>query len=97
MIFLSELAENIQTPGIPLPDQAKNGREIVGENNETKPAAVNRSRGLEDLFFLLNDGFSAVWCVGGDRVGVLPRPAFIDLEEFLSNVLDWVNSESDQK
>jgi len=94
MILIPELAEDIQAPGVSLPDQAENGREIVGENDETKPATVDQSGGLEDFLFLLNDDFSSVWCVFGDGVWVLPCSAFINLEEFLSNILDAMKSES---
>jgi hypothetical protein len=53
VIEFPELAEGVQAPSITFPDQAKNGREVVGENDETEPTAVNQPSGLEDLFFLL--------------------------------------------
>ena len=63
VIFLSELAEYIQAPSISLPDQAENGREVVGKHNKTEPTAVNQPRGLEDLVILLSDDSSAALSV----------------------------------
>ena len=97
MIFLPELAKHIQAPGTSLPDQAENGREVVGKHDKTEPTAVNQPRGLEDLFVLLSDDSIAVLCVRRDGVRVLPRPAFIDLQELLGDVLDVTKSRSDWK
>ena len=96
MILLPELAEHVQAPGIPLPDQAKNGREVVGKDNHTEPTAVNRPCGLEDLIVLLGDDSSAAFACG-DGSWVVPRFAFVDLQELLSDVLDMMKSGSDWK
>lgn len=96
MILLPKLAKHVQAPGIPLPDQAKNGREVVGKDNHTEPAAVNRPCGLEDLIVLLGDDCIVV-SAWGDGIRVVPRVAFVDLQEFLSNVLDVMKSGSDWK
>ena len=96
VIFFPELGEWVQAPGIALPDQTENGREIVGENDETEPTAVDQPGGLEDFLLLLNDDFSTVWGVGWDGIGVLPRPALIDLQEFLGDVLYTTSGGSDQ-
>ena len=88
VVFAPELGERIQAPGITLPDQTKNRREIVGEDDETEPTAVDQSGSLEDLFFLLDDDLGTVWRVGRDRIRVLPRSALVDLQEFLGDVLD---------
>ena len=88
MVLLSELAEDIQAPGIPLPDQTEDGREIVGENDETEPAAVDQSRGLEDLVILGGNSLGAIFFVCGDGIRVVPGSTFIDLQEFLGDVLD---------
>ena len=82
MIFLPKLAERVQTPAIALPDQAENRREIIGENDETKPATVDRSRSLEDFFILLHES------VGWDSAWVLPRFTLIDLQQLLGNILN---------
>jgi hypothetical protein len=90
VIDAPELAEGVQAPSITFPDQAKNGREVVGENDETEPTAVNQPSGLEDLFFLLDDDVSAVFCAGWDGIRVLPRSALVDLQEFLGDILDEI-------
>ena len=82
MIFLPKLAERVQTPAIAFPDQAENRREIIGENDETKPAAVDRSRDLEDFFILLSES------VGWGSAWILPRSALIYLQELLGNILN---------
>ena len=81
MVFLPKLAERIQTPAIALPDQAENRREIIGENDETKPATVDRSRDLEDFLILLHES------VGRDSAWVLPRSTLVDLQELLGDIL----------
>ena len=88
MVLLPELAEHIQAPGIPLPDQTENSREIVGENDETEPTAVDQSRSLEDFVILSGDSRGTVGCICGDGIRVLPAFAFIDLQEFLGDVLN---------
>ena len=88
VIFLPKLAEWVQAPAIALPDQAKNGREIVRENDETKPTAVDRSRDLEDFLFLVHDDFGAVFGVRWNGVWILPRSALIDLQELLGDILN---------
>jgi hypothetical protein len=88
MIFLPKLAKWVQTPTVSLPDQAKDGREVVRENDETKPAAVDGSCDLEDFFFLLDDNVAAVWSVGWDGGWVLPRSTLVDLQELLGDVLN---------
>ena len=88
MILLPELAEWIQAPVVSLPDQTEDGREIVGENDKTEPAAIDQSGGLEDFLFLLNDNLGAVWSVRWNLVWVLPRSALVDFQEFLGNILD---------
>ena len=95
MIFLPELAEYIQAPSVPLPDQAKNGGEVVGENDEAEPAAVDQPCGLEDLIILFSDDPGTTLCVCRDNVWVLPRFAFIDFQELLGNVLDVMKGRSD--
>ena len=87
MIFFPKLAERIQAPTVALPDQAKNGREIVGENDETKPTAVDRSCDLEDFFFLIHDDLVAVGRVLWDGVWVMPGSALVDLQELPGNIL----------
>ena len=88
MIFGPELGEWIQAPGITLPDQTKNGREIVGKDDEAKPAAVDQSGSLEDLLVLLNDVLGTVWRIGRDGIRILPRSALVDLQELLGDVLE---------
>jgi len=97
MVFLPELAEYIQAPSAPLSDQAENGREVVGENDETEPTAINQPRGLEDLIVLLSDDSSPALCACGDSVWVRPRFAFIDLQELLRDILDVTKRVSDWK
>ena len=97
MVLSPELAERIQAPGVALPDQPENGRKIIGEDNETEPATVNRPGGLEDLFFLLDDDLGTVLRVGWDGVRVLPRSALVDLQELLGDVLDTANGTLDRK
>ena len=97
MVLSPELAEWIQAPGVALPDQPENGRKIIGEDNETEPATVNRPGGLEDLFFLLDDDLGTVLRVRWDGVRVLPRSAFVDLQELLGDVLDTANGTLDRK
>ena len=82
-----ELREWIQAPGIALPDQPKNRREIVGEDDETEPAAVDRPGCLEDLFFLLKDNLGPLWRAMWNGVRVLPGSTLIDLQKFLGDVL----------
>jgi len=94
VVFLPEFGEWIQAPGITLPDQTKNGREIVGEDDETEPTAVDQSGSLEDLLFLLNDDLGTVLPVGRDGMGVLPRSALVDLQELLGDVLDTTKGKS---
>ena len=94
MVLLPELAEHVQAPGTPLPDQAENGREVVGENDHTEPTAVDQSRSLEDLVILGGNFGGAVL---SDGVRVLPFFPFVDLQEFLGNVLDETKSRSDQE
>jgi len=96
MVFVPKLGEWIQAPGITLPDQTKNGREIVGEDDETEPTAVDQSGSLEDLLFLLNDDLGTVWGIGRDGIRVLPRSALVDLQELLGDVLDTTNGKSGQ-
>lgn len=92
MVLLSELAEHVQAPGIPLPDQAEDGREIIGENDETEPAAVDQSRGLEDLIVLGGNSLGAINFICRDGIRVLPRSTFVDLQEFLGDVLNkWID------
>jgi len=91
MIPVPELAEYIQAPGVPLPDQTKDGREIVGENDETEPTAVDQSCRLEYFIVLLD----LVAC--GKRPWVPPRPTLIDLQEFLGDVLDRMKDGSGWK
>ena len=95
MVFLPELAEHIQAPTVPLSDQAENGREVVGENDETEPTTVDRPRGLEDLIVLLSDDPSPVVFVCRDGVWVLPCLALIDLQELLCDILDVTKGASD--
>lgn len=95
MVFLPKLAEYVQAPGISLPNEAENGREIIGEDYETEPTTVDRPCGLENLLVLPNDDTSTVWRVSWDQVWVLPRFAFIDFQELLGDVLDATNSVSD--
>ena len=97
MIEFPELAEGVQAPSITFPDQAKNGREVVGENDETEPAAVDQPSDLEDLFFLLDDGVGTVFRAGWDGIRVLPRSALVDLQELLGDILDEMSTELDQK
>ena len=97
MIEFPELAEWVQAPSITFPDQAKNGREVVRENDETEPAAVDQPSGLEDLLFLFDDEVSAVFCAGWDGIRVLPRSALVDLQELLGDILDEMSNELDQK
>ena len=97
MIFFPKLGERIQAPSVALPNQAKNGREIIGENDKTEPAAVNQPCGLEDLLFLLNDDLGAFWGVCWDGVWVPPRSAFVDLQELLGDILDVFGNVSDRK
>jgi len=97
MIFLPELAEYVQTPSTPLPDQTENGRKVVGKDDETKPTAINGPCGLEDLIVLLSDDSSTALRVCGDGVRVLPSSAFIELQELLSDVLDVMKNGSDWK
>ena len=88
MVLLSELAEDIQAPGVPLPDQTEDGREIVGENDETEPAAVDQPCSLEDFIILLCNDTATACFVVWDGVWVLPRSALIDIQELLSDILD---------
>ena len=97
MILLPELAEYIQAPSIPLPDQAEDGREVVGKDDETEPTAVDQSGSLEDLLFLLNNDLSTVWRVGRDGIRVLPRSAFVNFQELLGDVLDTSNGKLGQE
>ena len=87
MVFLPELAEYVQAPGISLSDQAKDGREIVRKDNETEPTAVDRPRSLEDLIVLLNNKIGTIWEIGRNGTWVSPRSAFIDLQKLLGDVL----------
>ena len=87
-----ELREYIQAPGIALPDQPKNRREIVGEDDETEPAAVDRPGCLEDFFFLLKDNLSPLWRTVWNGVRVLPGSTLIDLQKLLGDVLDTNDS-----
>jgi hypothetical protein len=96
VIEFPELAEGVQAPSITFPDQAKNGREVVGENDETEPTAVNQPSGLENLFFLLDDVGTA-FRAGWDGIRVLPRSALVDLQKFLCYILDEMSNELDQK
>ena len=97
MVLSPELAERIQAPGVALPDQPENGRKIIGEDNETEPATVNRPGGLEDLFFLLDDDLGTILRVGWDGVRVLPRSTLVDLQELLGDVLDKANRTLDRE
>jgi len=94
VVLLPELGKRIQAPGIALPDQTENGREVVGENDETEPTAVDQSGGLEYLLFLLNDDLGAVCGVGWDRIRILPRSALVDLQELLGDVLGTTSGKS---
>ena len=97
VIFAPELGEWIQAPGVALPDQTKNGREVVGEDDETEPTAVDQSGSLEDLLFLLDNDLSTVWRVGRDGIRVLPRSAFVNFQELLGDVLDTSNGKLGQE
>lgn len=88
VIFLPKVAEYIQAPAVSLPDQTKDGREIIRENNEAKPAAVDRSRDLEDFFVLVPNKLGAVLPVLWDGVRVLPRLALVDLQKLLGDILN---------
>lgn len=88
MVPLSKLAKWVQTPAIPLPDQAKNGREIVREHDEAEPSAVDQSCGLEDFLLLPYDDLVAFWRVERNGVRVPPSSTLIDLQELLGNILD---------
>ena len=63
--LLPKLAEYIQAPSVSLSNQAENGREVVGETDETEPTAVNQPRSLEDLTHLLSDDSSPALCLHG--------------------------------
>ena len=95
MILLPELAEYIQAPSIPLPDQAEDGREVVGKDDETEPTAVDQPRGLEDLIVLLSNDSGAALLVRRDGIWILPRLAFINLQELLGDVLGVTKRRSD--
>jgi hypothetical protein len=43
---------------------------------------------LENFLFLIHDDLGAVFSVGGDLIWVLPRSAFIDLQELLGDILN---------
>ena len=88
MIFPPKLAEWVQVPAVALPNQAKNGREIVGENDETEPAAVDQPCSLEYFIILLGNDTATACFVAWDGVWVLPRSALIDIQELLSDILD---------
>ena len=91
MILSPKLCEWIQAPGSALPDQTKNGREIVGEDDGTESAAIDQPGSSEDLPFLLNDDLSALCGVSWDGVWVLPCSTLIDLQELLGDVLETAN------
>ena len=88
MILLPKLTEWVQAPAVALPDQAKNCREVVGEDDETEPTAVDQPCGLEDFIVLVGDGLGAAFLIVRNGVWIPPRSAFIDLQDLLGDVLD---------
>ena len=89
MILLPKLTEWIQVPGIALPDQAKNCREVVGEDDETEPTAVDQPCSLEDFIVLVGDGLGAAFFTVWNSVWVAPRSTLIDLQDLLGDILRW--------
>lgn len=87
MIIVPNLAEGIQAPAAALPDQSKDGTEVVREDNATEPTDVAQTCSLEDFFFLLKDLFGPLGVVCWNFVGVLVGTTLVDLQDLLSNVL----------
>ena len=55
------------------------------KDDETEPAAVDRSCGLEDFIILFTNDLNAVQRARRDGVWVFPRSAFIDFQFFLGD------------
>ena len=96
MILIPNLTKGVQAPTISLPNQSKNGTEVVGEDNTTKPTNVTQTCSLEDFFFLTKDLFAPLGIVCWDRVGVFIGATFVYFENLPSDVLMEMEHEKEE-
>ena len=80
--------ERIQTPRTPrtaLARETKNPAEAIG--NSSKPSTIDEPRGLKNVFVLIRDFLSTVRITQGDMFGFGISLAFVDLKQFVGDVL----------
>lgn len=97
MVFVPNFTEGVQAPAASLPDQTKNGTEVIREDNATEPTNVAQTCSLEDFFFLGKDLFIPLGIVRWDGVWIHVSATFVDLEDLPGNVLVKMEHEKDSK
>ena len=87
VVCVADLLERIQAPTVALPDQTEDGSDIVRKHRGTEPRTINQARGLEDVLILLRKLGTERGVVGRNGVWVCIRPALVDLEQLLGDIL----------
>jgi hypothetical protein len=80
--------KGIQAPGAALANEAENAANVVCKHGTSEPRAIDEARRLKDLLFLGVDFLLAMRVLQGDIIWVLPRTTLINLNQFVSDVLN---------
>jgi hypothetical protein len=70
-----------------LATKTENAAEVIGKDDSSKPSAVDKSRGLENVFILIRDLLSTVRFTQGDALGFRIRLTFVNFKQFVGDVL----------
>lgn len=80
--------KGVQAPGAALANKAENAANVVRKDGTSKPRAIDKARRLEDFLFLISDFLLAMRFLQRDIIWVLPRVTLVDLEQFVSDILN---------
>jgi hypothetical protein len=79
--------KGIQAPSATLANEAENAANVVRKDRTSEPRAIDETRNLKDLLFLVGDFLCALRIPQGDIIWVLPGVTLINLKQFVCNIL----------
>ena len=80
--------KGIQAPGVALTHEAENATKIIGKYYAHEPRTVDEACSLEDFLILSSEVQSTLRVIQRYFIWVCPGIAFIDLKEFVGNILN---------
>jgi hypothetical protein len=72
-------SKGIQAPSAALANKAENAANVVRKDRTSEPSAIDETRRLKDLLFLIGDLLCALRVIQGDIIWILPCITLINL------------------